>query len=1136
MDVASCCPPVACPTAQGYSCKASTTCSDLTKFDVLNPTDCENTAGNICCKEKVASDGAACQSSTDATKTGKCQAIACTSANPEIKPVKTACPTGNFCCTTAAAATQATCKDAGGTCKDKDATSGKCPGEEQLIATQKTCKESGDGKDNQICCKAAASTAGDQSGAGGGDSGGGSDPFTRIFNIFIACLTYSISLLIHLAAWLAGQIVVLLMEVLVFISGYNSFIRNSYVSEGWRILRDLVNMFFVLGMLFIAFATVLKIEKYSWNKLLGKLLMMAVLVNFSKTICGLIIDFFQVLLMTFANAYKDITAGNIFSGLGMVDWFKVQSQAVAGNVSAGVQLGMIASAFLGLILAIVSMIVIFIFCVILIVRIVGLWVLVTFSPLAFFAYTFEGTKGLGTISSTWWKEFLEYCMVGPFVGFILWISVATLPKLDVNQMIPGSWYDTSKREGLQVTFSEAGSMDRILKYMMSIVTMIVGLGYAKKFSIIGASALSGVAEKFKDQTVGRAQRFGKSAGETAMAPVKGAMKGVGDAMRDNKYLRYMTTEGRKEAAQVHEANARGKFGPRTGEKERMMRQITEADVKRLDAQQAFVNPNAFNGKLKEAFDKGDYRNARALMNEGAKKGWIGTNDIDTFKDKFRDKMGDKAHFEFTEQLGKDFKEATGRHLRTNDEYISPEGKVMKKSDSVEKEYKDAVGRMSASQQSDMAENSKVFKNENGNNKYWKEDILAFTGNEMNSGRWTQKARNNMRDGIDEIRKDPNKMKEFTKDQLQDLNVLYEAATAEYEGLNRSKDAAGNKSQGKVAFNHQDLINDPSRGIDLTTAGTNGATAVSDDDIDHLKPKEDEGAPLLPTRIPGAPQAPASRIFDVLGKKTSDRLLAATGKPVTRTAEAASRFGRQVIQFAKKKPFKTGEEGSYVPPEAKKIGGTEGISDVDVNTIIDEQGRDGVLQFEDKQGNSRMTAAGTFSAQNREIAIKALTKELTDKGVRADAASNKAGQMVRFKEDEYKHQQGVQNVHENVLVNIDLAGGNSPASINDLNQQAKFVYGDTDKERAVKAANVNQSDISKAIHEVSSAFDKYQSELTKRGVEMDQAAAAQVQAALADMRNQSRTTKNLSGQEKMTMVDNLTITVAAMQDGILLKKK
>jgi len=62
-------------------------------------------------------------------------------------------------------------------------------------------------------------------------------------------------------------------------------------------------MSFILILLIIAFATILRQESYS-KKLLPKLLIMAVLINFSRTIFGLLIDFSQVIMLTFVNAFS----------------------------------------------------------------------------------------------------------------------------------------------------------------------------------------------------------------------------------------------------------------------------------------------------------------------------------------------------------------------------------------------------------------------------------------------------------------------------------------------------------------------------------------------------------------------------------------------------------------------------------------------------------------------------------------------------------------------------------------------------------------------------------------------------------------------------------------------------------------
>jgi len=102
-------------------------------------------------------------------------------------------------------------------------------------------------------------------------------------------------------SWLVGHISTLLVLLLESTAGYSSFINEPVVTYGWTIVRDLCNMFFILILLVIAFAAILRIESYQWKKTLPKLIIMAVLINFSKTLCGLAIDFAQVIMLTFLN-------------------------------------------------------------------------------------------------------------------------------------------------------------------------------------------------------------------------------------------------------------------------------------------------------------------------------------------------------------------------------------------------------------------------------------------------------------------------------------------------------------------------------------------------------------------------------------------------------------------------------------------------------------------------------------------------------------------------------------------------------------------------------------------------------------------------------------------------------------------
>ena len=68
-------------------------------------------------------------------------------------------------------------------------------------------------------------------------------------------------------------------------------IDNEVVAKGFPITLNVANLFFILAMIIIAFATILRYEPYGAKKLLTKLIIAAVLINFSLTLAGLVVDF-----------------------------------------------------------------------------------------------------------------------------------------------------------------------------------------------------------------------------------------------------------------------------------------------------------------------------------------------------------------------------------------------------------------------------------------------------------------------------------------------------------------------------------------------------------------------------------------------------------------------------------------------------------------------------------------------------------------------------------------------------------------------------------------------------------------------------------------------------------------------------
>ncbi|MCH8287370.1 hypothetical protein IIB79_12740, partial [candidate division KSB1 bacterium] len=117
-------------------------------------------------------------------------------------------------------------------------------------------------------------------------------------------------------------------------------------------------------LLAIAIGTILRLESYNFKKLLPKVVIMAVLVNFSLVITGLIIDFSQVILFTFATAFAETGgkgAAQLASLLQVDKMVNSVSNAInaSGDTSTLVTIfAVTSSAILAVILVLVSIVVV----------------------------------------------------------------------------------------------------------------------------------------------------------------------------------------------------------------------------------------------------------------------------------------------------------------------------------------------------------------------------------------------------------------------------------------------------------------------------------------------------------------------------------------------------------------------------------------------------------------------------------------------------------------------------------------------------------------------------------------------------------------------------------------------------------
>lgn len=302
----------------------------------------------------------------------------------------------------------------------------------------------------------------------------------------------TIGYVIEIFVNLFGQLLMVLIWILIKVAQYDNFIKSPAVTTGWVIIRDICNMFFILILLVISFATLLKLENYNVKKLLPKLLIMAVLINFSKTICGVLIDASQIVMLTFVNAFKEVGGGNLAELLG-IDKYLSLDDNLEGTASL---MKIVGSYILSLIYVIISVMVIFVMISVLIVRIVMLWIYIVLSPIAYLGSAFpSGQK----YASMWWEEFTKNLVVGPVVAFFIWLSFAiasTTPQDLISQPEPGDIVKTDNDEHApSAALTEGGVPENMIKFMIAIAMLMGGLMAAQKAGGMAGSMASGAISK-----------------------------------------------------------------------------------------------------------------------------------------------------------------------------------------------------------------------------------------------------------------------------------------------------------------------------------------------------------------------------------------------------------------------------------------------------------------------------------------------------------------------------------------------------------------------------------------------------------------------------------------------------------------
>ena len=358
-------------------------------------------------------------------------------------------------------------------------------------------------------------------------------------------INWAIGGIAKVIVWIAeqlGYILIFLIELLISVVQYNNFVKAVPVQIGWPLIRDTVNMFFIVIVLVSAFATIIGYPKdFRYKDVLPKLLIMAILINFSKTIIGLLIDFSQVIVLTFVNGFKQAAGGNFVSALGIAKIMRLSDTTgmidegadgeiqitLSGNASGASPwslMNIVVASIFAIWIISISITLILIMLIFFLARIIMLWFLLITSPIAFFAWSLPGSiKGaLGSFTNEWWSRLSSALVGGPTMAFFLWLSLA-MAQRQADLIGPGGIYDntnvstevTQFQQGAKsqqnVTPSEFGDPTVFATFIIMVAFMLLGVQTSVKF----ASSVAPGTEKIVGGLASSKAGFGVAAGVVA---------------------------------------------------------------------------------------------------------------------------------------------------------------------------------------------------------------------------------------------------------------------------------------------------------------------------------------------------------------------------------------------------------------------------------------------------------------------------------------------------------------------------------------------------------------------------------------------------------------------------------------------
>ena len=281
---------------------------------------------------------------------------------------------------------------------------------------------------------------------------------------------------------LMGYIIASISSILITASGFLLNITNQLqtlltspsniiVNMGWSIVRDIANLGFIIIIIILAIALILRVKEYEFQKYFPKLIFSVIGVNFSLEITRIIINFSQVLANFFLSkiSTSPFTIGsNLLGAFGPqrimkgLNFENFSNEIFSGELAINM-IYITITPYLMTIFNIILSSVIFITAISLLVRFIYLSILTIIFP-AVWLINLTPKKEL---VSKWWDKFINQVFYYPIVTFFIYLTYQTsfqLKNTEFSQI-------TSNNESLAIFGNLSGNIISVFQAGFEIIIL-----------------------------------------------------------------------------------------------------------------------------------------------------------------------------------------------------------------------------------------------------------------------------------------------------------------------------------------------------------------------------------------------------------------------------------------------------------------------------------------------------------------------------------------------------------------------------------------------------------------------------------------------------------------------------------------